>query len=163
MQRPETTNPPLPDRGLQYELVYRESLRAIEGQEGTLDELRSRAGTLIAAASLVTSFLGADALRNGLSRPESLALGAFLVSVALAVYVLVPQGNWKFKLSTKILLDQWVAVGVSMDEMYVGLARQYEEDFDFNARRLNWLQWAFTGSAVAIGVEVVCWTVALIP
>jgi hypothetical protein len=43
-------------------VVYEESVRAMNQQAGVLDNLRARAGTLIAAASLVTGFLGGQAL-----------------------------------------------------------------------------------------------------
>lgn len=45
-----------------YELAYVEAKRAFEDQERTVVELRSRAGTLIAAAAITTSFFGGQAL-----------------------------------------------------------------------------------------------------
>jgi hypothetical protein len=45
-----------------YELAYETSVRAIADQASVLESLRSRAGTLFAATSLVTSFLGGGVL-----------------------------------------------------------------------------------------------------
>jgi hypothetical protein len=45
-----------------YELAYEASLRAIENQAATVESLRSRAGTILAATALVTSFFGGRAL-----------------------------------------------------------------------------------------------------
>ena len=41
-----------------HRLAYDASVRAIEDQSRVLDDLRARAGTIFAAAALVTSFLG---------------------------------------------------------------------------------------------------------
>jgi hypothetical protein len=45
--------------------AYDLALRAIEQQERRLNELRSRTGTLIAAASVAASLLGSQAPRVG--------------------------------------------------------------------------------------------------
>jgi hypothetical protein len=44
------------------DIVYEESVRAITQQEAALDGLRARTGTLLAAASITTAFLGGEAL-----------------------------------------------------------------------------------------------------
>jgi hypothetical protein len=49
-----------------YELAYEASIRAIENQAAIVESLRSRAGTILAATALVTSFFGGHALsRSG--------------------------------------------------------------------------------------------------
>jgi hypothetical protein len=45
-----------------YELAFEEAGRAFDAQERAVNELRSRAGVLIAAASITTSFLGSRAI-----------------------------------------------------------------------------------------------------
>jgi hypothetical protein len=48
------------------EIIYGEAIRALEEQESNLDGLRVRTGTLLAAISLSTAFLGAQAVaRHG--------------------------------------------------------------------------------------------------
>ena len=49
-----------------YRLAYEASVRAIEDQARVLEDLRSRAATLVAAAALVTSFLGGTTLTGPL-------------------------------------------------------------------------------------------------
>jgi hypothetical protein len=44
------------------ELVYGLAQQALAEQDSTFDELRTRTGTLLAASSLVASFLGARAI-----------------------------------------------------------------------------------------------------
>jgi hypothetical protein len=61
------------------ELGYELSLKAIEEQESRLGDRRGRAGTLLAAASIATSFLGWQSIRAGdLSILGVLAVLAYL-------------------------------------------------------------------------------------
>jgi hypothetical protein len=76
----------------------------VEGARARLDNIRSRAGTLISAASIVTSFLGAAAIKR--SKPEPginviardlvqpahwLAIAAFIGVVIACMWVLWPR------------------------------------------------------------------------
>ena len=64
----------LPDTSALAKLAYELSLLTLSQQESASNELRARTGTLIAAASVVTSFLGGAAIaRDGLDSPASLA------------------------------------------------------------------------------------------
>jgi hypothetical protein len=75
----------------QYEIAYREAVRAIEHQDAALDDLRSRAGTLLAAAAIVTSFLGGVALDNADPTCLSWFAVAFFVGVTISTgRVLLP-------------------------------------------------------------------------
>lgn len=47
---------------LTYQLAYEEARRAPDEQERAVVELRSRAGQLVAAAAITTSFFGGQAL-----------------------------------------------------------------------------------------------------
>jgi hypothetical protein len=47
----------------QYELAYEASIRAIDNQAKVVDGLQARAGTLLAAAAVVSSFFAAQAFR----------------------------------------------------------------------------------------------------
>jgi hypothetical protein len=75
-------------------LAYEAAQRALDKQERLIDELRSRTGLLLAAASLAASFLGREAFSGD---PKAglaiIALVAFLVAVAASVYVLLPKGE----------------------------------------------------------------------
>ena len=52
---------PLPTADEAYKVPYDESVRMLTQQGSALDNIRTRAGTLVAAASLVTTFVGAQA------------------------------------------------------------------------------------------------------
>ena len=47
-----------------FRLAYEEAKRGLDDQEQAVVELRPRAGTLIAAAAITTSFFGSQALRH---------------------------------------------------------------------------------------------------
>lgn len=85
---------------------YEIALRALSQQEQALAELRARTGTLLTAASLIGSFLGAEAIASsGLNGWAELALLAFGVSVALSIYVLLPKDGLVFTLDAPVAYE----------------------------------------------------------
>jgi hypothetical protein len=116
------------------QIAYDPSVRAIQDQAGMLDSLRTRAGTVLAAAALVSSFLGGQALReathlNVLSLTTA-AISAFVASAVLALLTLWPF-EFRFSLSARALLDavdqHESAGGTSVGELLSVLARQLVE------------------------------------
>jgi hypothetical protein len=71
----------------------RPALRPLDQRERELAELRSRTNTLIAAAALIASFLGAATIRenNGAGALSILALVVLVVAGGLSLYVLWPR------------------------------------------------------------------------
>jgi len=53
------------DKDFPYRIAYDEAVRALSQQQSTIDSLRTRAGLLLSAAAITTSFLGAQALNDG--------------------------------------------------------------------------------------------------
>ena len=45
------------------EIIYGEAVRAIQQQEGSVDELRSRASSVLTAVSVAAAFFGTSALK----------------------------------------------------------------------------------------------------
>src|SRR6266571_6574757 len=94
---------------LGYELAYQEGLRGITQQQAVLDSLHRRAGTILAVASLVTSFLGGAAL--GKDAPAGLAWVAILFFVAAAgliVRVLASRDQWYFRSDPEAIIRSYV-------------------------------------------------------
>jgi hypothetical protein len=69
-------------------VAYQRSVSALRHQEAVLTRLWERTGTLLAASSIVASFLGARALDDGFGTLTVLGLVAFVLSVLASVYVL---------------------------------------------------------------------------
>jgi hypothetical protein len=117
------------------ELAYAQSVRALDHQARVLDELRSRTGVLLAGASIVASFLGAQALSGAdLDLLGGLGLLAFLAVIALSIWVLWPSGGWNFAMSATVLLEDWVDVerpgGLAAMQRF--LAEKMEGHWDAN-------------------------------
>jgi len=80
------------------EVAYEESRRALEVQKQALNELRTRAGTLLAIAALVTTFFGGEALEGSatIDGASQTAVWAFIGLATLSVLILLP---WPFRWS----------------------------------------------------------------
>ena len=89
-------------------IAYDASVRAIQDQASVLDSLRTRSGTVLAAAALVSSFLGGQVLRQethlDLWSLSTVAVCAFVGSALLALLILWPF-EFRFSLSAGALLD----------------------------------------------------------
>ncbi len=102
------------------ELVYSAAQRALDQQSTALSDLRTRTSTLVAAATLSASFLGAAAIGRGAPAwAVVLAMAAFLLAGAFAGWVLWPAR---------------VSFAVDIDRMYDELARVGHGDADVDAR-----------------------------
>lgn len=84
------------------ELVYAAAQRALDQQSTALSDLRTRTSTLVAAATLSASFLGAAAIgRSAPTWAVVLAMSAFLLTGAFAGAVL-----WRARVSFAIDADR---------------------------------------------------------
>jgi hypothetical protein len=147
------------------DLIYGEAVRALEEQQSNLDGLRVRTGTLLAAVSLITAFLGAQAINrhNGsLGAAGWVAVGFFILSALGGLVVLWPW-TWGFVVSATTLIEDHVDVDepTSADELALYLAQVHDENWNGNAARLSWLFWAFRGATICLAGEVIAWLIAL--
>jgi hypothetical protein len=80
--------------------AYDLSLRGLAQQERVVEELRARSGTVVAAASLVASFVGGRALdQSGLDGLNIAAGLAFLLTLGTTVYILAHRRLWSLSLA----------------------------------------------------------------
>ena len=159
-------------------IVYDESIRVIEGQEASLENLRTRAGTLISAAALVTAFLAPPALSKGtitltLRAAQSThihfasyswaATSAFVGVAVSALAILWPYG-WTFGHNAHSLMDQHLDRKYPSDEakIYRHLAYYNEVNHSENAKKLNRLFGIFALGCVLLVVEIGLWLTALV-
>jgi hypothetical protein len=73
-----------PSQAAAYELAYQEGVRALDEQLMAIEAVQTRAGLLLSAAAIATSFLGGTALEAGSS---------VLSWVAITVFVLLGVGS----------------------------------------------------------------------
>jgi len=85
-----------------YALAYDEAKRALDEQERVVAELRSRAGTLIAAAAITTSFLGGRILSSHHLHPLAwAAIGCFAFVGITLLALLWPWRDWRFTVNAQ--------------------------------------------------------------
>jgi hypothetical protein len=144
-------------------LVYEESVRALGQQAVVLDELRTRTGVLLAAASVSSAFLGAQVLARHphFSGWNIAALLSFGVVVVLCIVVLWPSGGWVFTHKIPVLLNGYVKPGKTIDYMYENLASENYDCRKNNATKCKRRFIAFQVACVALGTDVLFWLINL--
>jgi hypothetical protein len=153
------------DRRAGYEAVYDEAQRALELQRAALDALRTRAGIVLSAGAVSTSFLGGQALRDGVSALDWLATGLFVVFAALVLRVLWPaaEGARGFaQRPSRMLTYLEGGQPLGLEALYRDLALYAEEAHDVNRNRhLVPLTRTFRIATLAVVGDTVAWVVAL--
>ena len=143
------------------ELLYETASRSLQQQERQVAELRARTGTLLAAAALSASFLGATAVdRDGLSALVALAIVALAASVGLCLYVLVPH-RMVFALDVRELHE---ALFPDVDDdrlIHARLAYELHDIRADNQPMVDQLFARFRGAALILAAEVLLWITAL--
>jgi hypothetical protein len=145
-------------------LAYEESVRSLQLQSSSLDDLRSRTGILVSALALSASFLGARSLDlYGFTGWNWAALVAFGVAGGACLGILWPRGKWRFASNAKTIIED-VEKGEfpDVDAMYTFYAKSNQEDWEENSKdRLRWLFWCFRIAVLALILQVVFWLAAL--
>jgi hypothetical protein len=145
-----------------HRLAYELSLHALNHQENSVDELRNRTGTLLAASSLVASFLGSRAIdTGGVSWLFALALTAFGLSVLASIYVLLPKENLIFAIRGSVLFEEEFAEPGGLAETHRRLAYWLEGYRDQNQPTVDRLFRRYRWAASAVLVQVILWSVDL--
>jgi cytochrome c-type biogenesis protein CcmH/NrfG len=143
------------------QLAYEQAQKALEQQERQVTELRQRTGTLLAAAALTASFFGAAALgRDGVVLPVVLAGMALAVTVLSGLYVLYPH-EMEFATDARRLYDALLPDRSDPQRLHLRLAFGLRDTRTENGRRVEWLARCLAMAAIALIVQIACWTWAL--
>jgi hypothetical protein len=148
-------------------LAFAESVRNLESQSRTLDELRTRTGVLLAAATISASFLGATALggrAGGFTFWSACALIVFAWVIAMTMIVLWPTDGWTFTTSAKVMVDSYVddeKLPQTIDDMHRYLALDNQEYWEENDEKLRNQFSAFRWACLGVGLETMLWIVDL--
>jgi alcohol dehydrogenase class IV len=149
-----------------YELACEASIRAIEAQAATVESLRSRAGTILAATALVTSFFGGQALSRAGRSPVHVvsyatgAIGLFIAASSLALAMLLPY-SMRFSLSAATILKFADDEAFTPAEALREVALQYEAMHEANSRQLRLLVACFRLAIVCLIGEIGLWLTVL--
>jgi hypothetical protein len=143
-------------------LAYEAALRGLDKQEGLLEELRTRTGVLLAASSLAASFLGQTAFQNPTPRTLAVvALVAFVISIGVSVYILMPKENLFFSEAGAGLYEGLYAVRDDIAEVYRRLAYELDRFWDSNDKTITTLTRAYKIAAGALVIEILSLAVLL--
>ncbi len=161
-------------------VIFAEAVRRITEQRQRLENVRSRAGLLLSAAAVVTSFLGSEALKDPagtntfeagqqtLECAELVAVLAFVGVCATCLCVLLPKRKgWTFGFRPAKLVQKYVGQppsGDNRDELrriHRDLALWLGKYHDANERPLEFRFTLLQVGAGLLAVEVVAWIVDL--
>ena len=147
-----------------YKLAFDEGGRALDAQERAVNELRSRAGVLVAAAAIATSFFGTRVATAGsLAVAAWCAITAFALVAASVLAILWPWRDWEFNASPKGLIATYIETTspATLVEMHRDMALHRSSSCVANETILARLYWAFRVGLFMVAVEVCAWIVAL--
>jgi hypothetical protein len=143
------------------EFSYQLTASALAEQERALNALRARAGTIIAAASISGSFLGAKVSHGSLDAWAILALIVFVLCLGCAIWVLLPHAL-VFAFRGEALLGISDQQGVEdVTQAYRAAGIWIEPYLDANRDKIGQLSAWFTASCVLLAAEVIFWTISV--
>jgi hypothetical protein len=157
------TGEPLVERSTLDRLALEEARRAVDGQAAALNELRTRAGMLTASASVIVSFLGAQALtRSGWSPLSLTAIVAFLATLGLTAHIAWPRSSWRFRVDPTVLLADFDGEarpdGLTVERH---VAESLHRGAVANQDKLETLYISFRLALATIGLQACLWTIQL--
>lgn len=143
------------------QLTYDQAQKALDQQERQVSDLRQRTGTLLGAAALTASFFGAAALgRDGVGIPVGIAGIALAVTVLSGLYVLYPH-PMEFATDARRLYDALEPDRDDLERLQLRLAFGLRDTREENGRRVDRLARCLAIAAIALVVQIACWTWAL--
>jgi len=141
------------------ELSYAAAVRALDLQERSVEQIRSRTGTLLAATSLTASFLGAQSIASskGLSMLGALALVALATSILTCIYILLPKRGFIFSVNGVRMFESLFGFQNDVDEAQRRLVYWLEGYWKDNQVRIDRLGRCYAAAALALALQVVLW------
>jgi hypothetical protein len=123
--------------------------------------LRTRAGTVLAAASISGSFLGTKVSHGSLDAWAILAFVAFVLCVGVAIYVLLPHALvFSFRGQDLLAASDHEGIG-GVTEAYRTAGIWIEPILESNRDKIADLSDWFAVSFGLLAVEVILWTISL--
>lgn len=143
-----------------YALALEEGRRTLEEQERAVAEIRSRAGTLLSAAAIATSFLGSPLLTHGPNIATWFAIGAFAGLTVATLRVLWPRYEWEFSIQPVTLIETYIEAPdaqdpLSLPSLHRDIAIHMDESASRNQKELDLLTRAFRIAGALLAIEIV--------
>lgn len=142
------------------QLSFELTVDALAEQERAVAGLRARAGTVLAAASIAGSFLGAETRHGSLGAFSLLALVAFVLCMGTSVSVLLPHRLVFVAHGTRLLGEEELLSDVT--QAYRAAGKWIEPQLRTNTHEIARLSDCLAASCVLLAVELVLWTISII-
>jgi hypothetical protein len=165
MAENEATSPvPSTDQVDILRVAFDESVRKLDAVHGAAESVRSRAGTVLAAATAIGGFVGSLALDRSPTGWQWAAITAgalaYLASLALSLHVLLPQRSaWQVGQNTAKLAKASGSTPAWF--VYGRLATRYQESFEDSERRIREMRSKVLWAVVLMVVELVSFACVL--
>jgi hypothetical protein len=135
---------------------------ALDEQHVAVRDLRAHTGALLTATSVVVSFLGTRALTSSHLRVLAfIGLGAFVGSLVLCLYVLLPTTKIESLGQGRDLLGMDLDARDRATDVYERLVATYDDLCTANWPHVQRLGRVFRVACAAIVLEVVLWALQL--
>jgi hypothetical protein len=151
------------DKDFPYRIAYDEAVRGLSQQQSMIDSLRTRAGLLLSAAAITTSFLGAQALNDGgPSVATWLALASF-VSLSVAALAILWPHSLEFTANPVNVIENYIETEepLSVAEIHRDLSLHMHGSYAENLAGQKQLAFRFRLAGVLLTAEVVLWIIDL--
>lgn len=146
-----------------YKVAYDEAVRTLSEQQAAIESLHGRAGLLLSAAVVTTSFLGSQAMQGCNSSLFSwMALLGFVAVAATSLAILWPR-KWEFTASPRDVIESRIESSeiIEIKDLYRDLSLRMHESSLENHRGLKQLSAAFQAASAVLTIEVVLWIAAI--
>lgn len=151
------------DKDSLYEVAYNEAVRALSEQQGAIESFRTRAGLLLSATAITTSFLGAQALDGGDSNITVwLAMTGFIGVAVVSLAILWPR-RWEFTANPRDVIQTYIEAEnpAPIEELHRDLSLHMHNSYLENRAGLEQLAIFFQIASGLLTVEVILWIIAI--
>lgn len=152
------------DSDARIAFIYQEAVRGLTQQQGVVENMNTRAGSLIFATAFASSLLGGRALADGLGTWDWVAVALLLGIGGLIVFLLWPYHKYTFRFDPEELLSQYVDgdKATTMSAMHRALALRIKADMAANWRVIQRLRVALQIALVFLLLNILAWLFAIV-
>jgi len=143
--------------------IYQEAVRGLTHQQTVVENMSTRAGSLIFATAFANSLLGGAALSDGLGLWEWIAVALLFSIGGLIVFMLWPYHQYSFRFDPEELLREYVDGDgpTTMTAMHRALALRIKADMAGNWRIIQRLRMALQIALLFLLLNILAWLLAI--
>lgn len=146
-----------------YKVAYEEGVRALSQQQSLIDSIRTRAGLLLSAAAITTSFLGAQALHDGDPSVATWIALAVFAGLSIACLAVLWPHRWEFIADPENLIEIYIETDspASVAEIHRDLSLHMHRSFFENRIGRDQLAARLRLAGILLTADVTIWLIDL--